>query len=316
MKIKMGFSPNMKMAALVDADYHLLSVMQRMGIDGSFGRNTIDEECRRRGLDTATFLMICEAYTDSEFRPTEEMLRAGHVSDVMRYLSQAHDYYMNTALVRLASAIERLIGPCQEAQKKVIWKFFSDYKTELERHFEVEEGQVIPYVQGLLIGRRQPGTSIDSFEEDHSNIGEKLSDLKSLMMNSLPPECDGKLRMDLLNFICALEIDLERHSCIEDELLVPMARLIEDPHRASAGRVSDIPVGDDSRSELSEREKEILIAVARGMLNKEIADLHGISINTVITHRKNITRKTGIKTVAGLTVYAILNNLIDISSVE
>ena len=99
----------MKMAALVDADYHLLSVMQRMGIDGSFGRNTIDEECRRCGLDTA--------------------------------------------LVRLASAIERLIGPCHEAQKKVIWKFFSDYKTELERHFEVEEGQVIPYVQGLLIGR-------------------------------------------------------------------------------------------------------------------------------------------------------------------
>lgn len=68
--------------------------------------------------------------------------------------------------------------------------------------------------------------------------------------------------------------------------------------------------------ELSSREKEILVCVAKGMLNKEIADLYSISIYTVITHRKNITRKTGIKTVAGLTVYALLNNLIDVNSFE
>lgn len=76
---------------------------------------------------------------------------------------------------------------------------------------------------------------------------------------------------------------------------------------------------DLSRSDsegLSSREKEILVCVAKGMLNKEIADYYNISIYTVITHRKNITRKTGIKTVAGLTVYALLNNLIDINSIE
>lgn len=64
-------------------------------------------------------------------------------------------------------------------------------------------------------------------------------------------------------------------------------------------------------AELSGREKEILISVAQGKTNKDIADEHNISIYTVISHRKNITRKTGIKTVAGLTVYALLNNLID-----
>ena len=68
--------------------------------------------------------------------------------------------------------------------------------------------------------------------------------------------------------------------------------------------------------ELSSREKEILVCVAKGMLNKEIADKLNLSIYTVITHRKNITRKIGIKTVAGLTVYALLNNLIDMSSVQ
>ena len=77
---------------------------------------------------------------------------------------------------------------------------------------------------------------------------------------------------------------------------------------------SDAPKQDGE--ELSAREKEILVCVARGMLNKEIADYYNISVYTVITHRKNITRKTGIKTVAGLTVYALLNNLIDYSSIE
>ena len=62
---------------------------------------------------------------------------------------------------------------------------------------------------------------------------------------------------------------------------------------------------------LSDREKEVLICLSKGLKNNEIADTLNISVNTVITHRKNIVRKTGIKSVAALTVYAILNNLID-----
>lgn len=76
------------------------------------------------------------------------------------------------------------------------------------------------------------------------------------------------------------------------------------------------PSAPPEGEELSAREKEILVAVAKGMLNKEIADSHNISIHTVITHRKNISRKTGIKSVAGLTVFAILHNLIDINEIE
>lgn len=62
---------------------------------------------------------------------------------------------------------------------------------------------------------------------------------------------------------------------------------------------------------LSKREVDVLIAVAKGLQNKEIADCLNISIHTVISHRKNISHKTGIKSVSGLTVYALLNKLID-----
>ncbi len=81
-------------------------------------------------------------------------------------------------------------------------------------------------------------------------------------------------------------------------------------HENEMSATSDTSSGQE-KEDLSQREKEILVCVAKGMLNKEIADRLSLSVHTVITHRKNITRKTGIKTVAGLTVYALLNNLID-----
>lgn len=68
--------------------------------------------------------------------------------------------------------------------------------------------------------------------------------------------------------------------------------------------------------ELSNREVDVLVSVAKGMTNKEISDLLSISVHTVITHRKNIVKKTGIKSVAGLTVYALLNNLVEESEIN
>jgi DNA-binding NarL/FixJ family response regulator len=62
--------------------------------------------------------------------------------------------------------------------------------------------------------------------------------------------------------------------------------------------------------ELSNREKDILITLSKGLTNKEIANELHISTHTVISHRKNIIRKTGIKTISGLTLYALFNNLI------
>lgn len=68
--------------------------------------------------------------------------------------------------------------------------------------------------------------------------------------------------------------------------------------------------------ELSDREKEILISVVKGMSNKEIAEFHNISIHTAITHRRNITRKLKVHSISGLTIYAIINKLVDISEIK
>jgi len=70
------------------------------------------------------------------------------------------------------------------------------------------------------------------------------------------------------------------------------------------------------QEELSDREKEILISVVTGMSNKEIAEHHNISIHTAITHRRNITRKLKVHSISGLTIYAIINKLVDISEIK
>ncbi len=72
----------------------------------------------------------------------------------------------------------------------------------------------------------------------------------------------------------------------------------------------------DQEGDLTAREREIVKLIALGYTNQQIADELFISPHTVITHRKNITRKLGIKTISGLTIYAILNNLIKLEDIE
>lgn len=69
-------------------------------------------------------------------------------------------------------------------------------------------------------------------------------------------------------------------------------------------------------SEVSDREITILKQVVFGLTNQEIADKLFLSIHTITTHRKNITRKLGIKTVSGLTVYALMNKIVDLNDIE
>jgi two-component system response regulator NreC len=72
----------------------------------------------------------------------------------------------------------------------------------------------------------------------------------------------------------------------------------------------------DNQDTLSQREKEIVICVVKGMTNKEIAEKLFLSIHTVITHRRNISKKLQIHSAAGLTIYAIVNKLVTLSDVK
>ncbi len=116
-----------------------------------------------------------------------------------------------------------------------------------------------------------------------------------------------------------LDILLIETSIVDNGVLPFVSSYVKssDPEEVVLKKIKDFliniePTGGKSLSDLnlSGREKEIVKLVALGKTNKEISDLLFISPHTVVTHRKNITSKLGIKTIAGLTVYAFLNNLI------
>ena len=106
---------------------------------------------------------------------------------------------------------------------------------------------------------------------------------------------------------------------VEEEIFIPVIRRLEQKSKQNdvsvkiSNMITQNPVSNEV---LSDREKDVIVAVAQGMTNKEIADHLCISTNTVITHRRNIARKLQIHSPAGLTIYAIVTNLVDISSVK
>ena len=108
---------------------------------------------------------------------------------------------------------------------------------------------------------------------------------------------------------------------MEDKIFVPLIRKIENDLKSErlTNAISVFANADpeaNTNETISEREKDVIIAVVQGMSNKEIAEHLCISVNTAITHRKNIARKLQIHSPAGLTIYAIVNGLVDIDALK
>lgn len=220
-------SPAMKMAELLDTDFSLLGVATRLGLPFGFGEATVADVCQQAGIDPETFLLICRVYAFDGYRPTREALSAAHLLDILKYLHQSHTYYTDVVVPEMAAALEQMIQPCAEKQQRVIWKFFADYKEELAKHFAYEEGQVFPYVEAVLNKRSGAQFTIGEYEENHSNVEEKLEDLKNLVMKYIPAPCNQQEAYKVLFYIYTLEYDLGKHTFIEDDILVPMVGRME-----------------------------------------------------------------------------------------
>jgi len=219
---------SMKLAELIEINSELLGVLPRIGMSFGFGEESVEESCSRCGVSTATFLLICNVYTFDGYMPSSDLLKKVDVRDIVRYLRGSHSYYMGTMVQMLEDSIEKMLTPCGDKQKKVIWKFFADYREELSKHFEYEENVVFPYVESVLEHAGKDDFTIIQYEENHSNVEEKLADLKNIVMKYLPRQCDDQQIANVLAIIFTLENDLAKHTEIEDGILVPTVNRLEE----------------------------------------------------------------------------------------
>ena len=221
------FTPDMRLSDMLDMNYSLVQVISRMGIGLRRSGLKVVDACSQAGIDPATFILISNVYSFPEYFPTPAELSSVNVPDIIRYLRGSHAYYTGVALRDLEASFDKLVEPCDEPRKKVILKFFIDYKVELEKHFEREERQVFPYVESLLSGVKPEDYSIGDFEEHHESVDEKMEDMKNIVMKYLPEVCEEERRTLLLLSIYRLRDDLRRHTYVENHILVPSVKNLE-----------------------------------------------------------------------------------------
>jgi len=307
-----------KMISLIRDNYDLLQMLGSFGISLGFGDKTVKETCEDNEVDTYTFLAVVN-FTINGYGEFEEDDKIS-VPTLLHYLEACHAYFLDFQLPYIRRELQESLDE-RESLAKLILRFYDEYAHEIRRHMKYEQKTLFPYVQSLIDGQTTNDYNVDTFSKHHGATDKKLRELKLLIIKYLPQ--DGLHNNQLtatLHDIYENEVWLRQHAMVEDHIFVPAIRRLEQLVKQNdvTRNISDMVFknGMSSDETLSDREKDVIISLVQGMSNKEIADHLCISVNTVITHRRNIARKLQIHSPAGLTIYAIVNNLVDISSVK
>ena len=318
------------MISLIRDNYDLLQSLGSFGISLGFGDKTVRETCEDNNVDTYTFLAVVNFAINGygEFETDDKI----SVPTLLHYLEASHAYFLDFQLPYIRRELTESLNekdiPEQSPSNRslslarLILRFYDEYAHEIRLHMKYEQKTLFPYVESLLQGRPTSDYNVETFSKHHSATDKKLRELKLLIIKYLPQ--DGQHNNQLtatLHDIYENEVWLRQHAQVEDHIFVPAIRRLEQIVKQNdvTKNISDMVfkggVGQNPEA-LSDREKDVIVSLVQGMSNKEIADHLCISTNTVITHRRNIARKLQIHSPAGLTIYAIVNGLVDISTVR
>ena len=317
MKNQKMYEADDKMISLIADNYNLLESLGRFGINLGFGDKTVKEVCEDQGVDTYTFLAIVN-YSINGYREFDDNDRMS-VPTLIHYLKASHEYFLDYQLPNIRKELKEALDDSDNLAR-LIMKMYDSYAHEIRTHMKYEEQTVFPYVNTLLSKEVKGDYDIETFSKHHGQTTQKLRELKNIIIKYLPSNTQrNNLLTTVLYDLYKNEEWLGQHAEVEDYIFIPAIRRLERKLKQNdvSVKISKmISQGPESNEALSEREKDVIISLVQGMTNKEIADHLCISINTVITHRRNIARKLQIHSPAGLTIYAIVNNLVDITSVK
>jgi regulator of cell morphogenesis and NO signaling len=306
------------MITLIKDNYSVLQALGSFGINLGFGDKTVNETCKLNAVDTYTFLAVVN-FTINGYGDFQNDDRIS-VPTLLHYLKASHTYYLDFQLPFIRRELQESINE-DDALGVLIMKLYEEYAQEIRRHMKYEEKTLFPYVESLLEGRPMSDYNVETFSKHHESADKKLRELKLMMIKYLPADAhhNNKLTATLYD-IYNNEEWLSQHAEVEDHIFTPAIKRLEQMTKQEdvSKNISQMVFkgGQDNADALSDRERDVIVGVVQGLQNKEIADQLCISVNTVITHRRNIARKLQIHSPAGLTIYAIVNGLVDISSVK
>lgn len=221
------FNKEMKMSDLIDADYRLLLLLYRLNISLGFGDKSLNEVCKENNFDTNCFLFLANYQTNKSIMNVVEEFEALPLEPFLHYLNCSHSYFLERRLPNIRRKLELVFSASEQKLQNVILNFFDKYMKEVRKHMEYEDEVVFPYIYSLLKHDRSNAYSINIFEERHNDIEGKMSDLKQILLKYVPSTIDQMLLVNILTELYMSEEELDTHTTIEDNLVIPRVKRME-----------------------------------------------------------------------------------------
>ncbi|MDE5774117.1 MAG: LuxR C-terminal-related transcriptional regulator [Muribaculaceae bacterium] len=310
-----SYHENDRLRTLIEEYPRLLGVISRFGISFGFGDMTVREACALDNVDADTFLAVCNFLTERPYNNYDLSLPA-----LMGYLRKAHTHFLDFLLPAIRRKLIEAIN-CTDINDIafLLLKFFDDYVAEVRNHMYHENNEIYTYVSKLLEGIVTADFRITDYSLNHGSMSEKLDKLKDIFIRHYHVR-DNEILTSALMDIIDCGVELNNHCNIENRLFIPAVERLEKQLKIETELREDTTNAPSPERQLidmmTDRERDVLRCVAKGMSNKEIAAELCLSIHTVTTYRRNISAKLQIHSAAGLTIFAILHNIIDIHEVS
>ena len=278
----------------VFADNQTLQLLHRFGIPLGVSDLSIQQICQQNNVDCNTLLAVVNFALENEYHNEHTI----HIPTLKLYLENAHTYFLDFQLPRIRQLLLEAIS-LSDGDNKIpllIIRFFDDYVQEIKAHIQHENDY-----------------SFEQHDTDDKHIAIKANELRNLIIKYYPRSINtarvleqDRLLYAVLDDLQHFEKELALHCDIEDNIMLPALK--NNTQTIQQHTTQD----NKNNEEQSEREKDVLIKIVEGLSNKEIADALCLSTHTIMSHRKNIARKLNIHSIAGLTIYAIVNGIVTI----
>lgn len=220
---------DMKLSLLINENPMLLLFLEHLGVDFVVQDKSMKDICQEYKLEQNTVLLIANLYNG--FYPSyADLDPVNDISLLISFLKNSHNYYKNDKYPQIQDYISSLKEKYSSQDINLINKFFLDYFNEVLEHLDYEDRTAFPYFCRLNSNRtvsEKENFSSNDYRNHHTDIETKLTDLKNLLLKHITIKGDITLRRQLLMSLFELEYDLNIHSLIEEEILLPIVERIE-----------------------------------------------------------------------------------------
>ena len=315
----------------------LVPVLYLTGISADFDGKTIQQICKEKAINESYLLNLLMVLTDEHFIPSEPLPSysvlqlTALTSNIYPFFLKKLDFLISEILKMYKTfRLEKSNQDFIQFSPGLLKEHFALYRQFLSDRFDDQTKTALPHISNVYELYYSPdytskradlmSYSLEFYDSKTLLLQQSFDSLKSFLeitRDSKQADLDYLLK---LNELYHFHKEILAQDRIEQRLLKPLVLQMEESiittfHKKNKNfkrnNYLSLPTDTPHSDVLSPREKEVLQLVAQGYINKEIADQLQIGLTTVISHRKNIVEKLGIKTIPGLTVYAYTQGYLD-----